>query len=206
MAHFFDLVIEEFELELEIAILELEDEISELENEDIRTYNNTIQCNECLKVFSSVPILNFHIKLIHADNSKIESGEENAYVMKNPIQCVICHKIFSYTTTLEQHKNISHKTVKSGQEIPTGDYIIVLKQNHSKGHGDILRCERSLEDLCSIKNDTNFMDETLACDDRHLRTHIIIIIFAFQDFKIPNRVKMNISPKYEDQNFTFQVF
>ena len=66
MATFFDLVIEEFELELEIAILELEDEILKFENNYIRTLNNPVQCNKCLKVFSSVPILNFHIKLNHA--------------------------------------------------------------------------------------------------------------------------------------------
>ena len=99
MATFFDLVIEEFELELEIAILELEDEILEFENNDIRTLNNPVQCNKCLKVFSSVPILNFHIKLNHVDNSKIESDEENVYFRKNPTNVLFATKHF----LIQQH-------------------------------------------------------------------------------------------------------
>ena len=215
MATFFDLVIEEFELELEIAILELEDEILEFENNDIRTLNNPVQCHKCAKVFSSVPILNFHIKLNHVDNSKIESDEENVYFRKNPTQCVICHKTFPNTTTLELHTNISHETIKSGTKIPTKEYNRVFKKKHSESHGEILGCERSLNKSCSIKNDKDFRDEPLACEGRHLRTHIMIIsshlsshlrIISSQDFKIPKRIRRNISSKNEDQNFTFQVF
>ena len=222
MADFFDLVIEEYELELDIAILELETEISESENEDIRTYANPIQCNKCLKVFSSVPTLNFHIKLNHADNNTIkpdEENEENVYLLSYPIQCIICLKTFSDRTTLDMHNDITHGTIKNdtvtfnsaleleGKQssfiLSNTDYNRNLKNNHSEGPNEFLSCERSRNKLSLMKNGTNFHDITLACEERHLRTHRINF---FQDFQILNRVKLNVLSKIEDQNLIFQVF
>ena len=109
---------------------------------------------------------------------------------------------------MELHINISHETIKSGTKIPTKEYNRVFKKKHSESHGEILGCERSLNKSCSIKNDTDFRDETLACEGRHLRTHRMIISpqDSSQDFKILKRVRLHISPKNEDQNFIYQVF
>ena len=221
MANFFDLVIEEFELELEIAIIELEDEISEIENddEDIRTFSNPIQCNECPKVFSSVPVLNFHIKLNHADNSTIKPDEENVYLQSNQVQCNKCQKTFSERTTLDKHNDNTHGSIKSDvvtfncslesegkQSIfitSNIDYNSDIKTDYSEGHYEILSCERSRNKLCSMKNGNDFQDVTLACRDRQFRAHRIVLL---KDFQIPDKVKKNIAPKIEDQNLIFQVF
>ena len=80
------------------------------------------------------------------------------------------------------------------------NYNRISKKDHSEGHNEILSSERSWNEVCSHKNDSDFCDVILACQDIHSMTHKVLIS------KPSKRSKMKISQKREDQNFVFHVF
>ena len=80
------------------------------------------------------------------------------------------------------------------------NYNRISKKDHSEGHNEILSSERSWNEVCSHKNESDFCDVILACQDIHSMTHKVLIS------KPSKRSKMKISMKKEDQNFVFHVF
>ena len=101
---------------------------------------------------------------------------ETVSFVSNPISCDICSKIFAAKSTLKLHIEINHETISSNinkTKITENRDTDIKFENHMK---ECIEFEENIHNLKpKIKNENDFCEFTLACDDNEVEAHNILV-------------------------------
>ena len=124
-----------------------------------------------------------------------------------PIQCDVCDKIFAARSTLQLHRELQHEGDISNDLTLTSKESKV-ETNKSIQNTDLQVIEIKNEDnsLETIKIEKDFRDVTLACEDKQIQTHKVILLdltAQFENYHDHHQDYQHIQVRDEYQNSHF---